>query len=671
MSAPRGATAPLVGWARGESLMVRWIGLALLAACGAAPAPVEEPDAEACGTHDRDADLRLPAPDVSGVRFDVRTPLAGARVRGDGPATTSLGAFRTPDGLRIVATNLACGVEGAHPVLDPASLTEVACLDDLVPGLASLDGAPRGFFDLDGDGVDEVLTGAALWRWDGAAWTRRPFSGLDAGGCTSTVVSPAIGDFDGDGDQDLVTLRGFSALPCAETLETAVALLQGPDGGFAADAARVVDRVTPPGGWWLQGYGVMLVQPAPGAPRWLFAVGDTVGTLANDDLERLCWQHPGLWTEQGGRFEVVDALDADAVLRRGSLDVARLLEALGLDPATSVAELVEALGLDASTATSGEVLAAADAALPDQCINAFFVSDPCVQVTTSTPMGAAVVDLDGDGWLELVATTTKDPLASVVLQVDREHPGLWRDLTEESRIRWPYGGDGPGPLFLPNNKSFGWATVPLDLDGDHDLDLVSANGWDDQWFYGRDTPAPELPGLFPLEVHLNRGPPLAGETLPILQRVTDAVMATAPPISGHAICPADVDGDGRLDLLLGADFDTNGELSLGDGLPATRDGAPSGPQVILNRSDASSFTVSLSRLDGDAWWRIRFASGAEQLQRNVDVLSPAMTCHPVHQVSWRDDPPVSLEVLDRDGVVRWSTDDADALRAGRSWIVPW
>ena len=130
--------------------------------------------------------------------------------------------------------------------------------------------------------------------------------------------------------------------------------------------------------------------------------------------------------------------------------------------------------------------------------------------------GATVADLDGDGALDLVLTAS-EPAGDAASTIN-----AWRGL-----------GDG---LFEPATASWGlvredpaWGAIPLDADGDGDLDLFTPrDGW-----YGPATATLEIRGTSTFSTTAINAPP-CGE---------GASMGASA---------ADLDLDGDLDLLVGS-----------------------------------------------------------------------------------------------------------------------
>jgi hypothetical protein len=134
---------------------------------------------------------------------------------------------------------------------------------------------------------------------------------------------------------------------------------------------------------------------------------------------------------------------------------------------------------------------------------------------TSGPRSVAPADLDGDGDLDLVSANQLSHTLTVFFQTS---PGVF-DTT---------------PLSLGNASVMGAlnSVATADLDGDGDLDLVSANG---DGPFGTD-------GDNSLTVFFQTSPGVF-DTTPL--SIGNASVTSAP----ISVAPADIDGDGDLDLV--------------------------------------------------------------------------------------------------------------------------
>jgi hypothetical protein len=170
------------------------------------------------------------------------------------------------------------------------------------------------------------------------------------------------------------------------------------------------------------------------------------------------------------------------------------------------------------------------------------------QLPTGTPGRAVLVDLDGDGDLDLVGVRSGQN-GSIWTQ---DGHGVFAD--ESSR--------------LPPNNSFSEAVATADVDADGDLDLFVANAFDQNVLLLQ---APD--GSF-----------------------VDATASRLPARFDASQCAAfgDVDGDGDLDLVVGNQF-ADDALLLNDGAGTFTD-APSG---ALPSSSDNTKAVLLVDLDAD------------------------------------------------------------------------
>lgn len=137
-------------------------------------------------------------------------------------------------------------------------------------------------------------------------------------------------------------------------------------------------------------------------------------------------------------------------------------------------------------------------------------------------MGIAVGDADGDRDEDLLVTNfSGEPNAFYVNQ----GRGSFRDLADPSGL----GG--------PSRPLLGWGAAFLDADLDGDLDLFTANG---HVYVQADRPGTGTSWAQPEVLYLNDG----------RGRFEPAPWPEATPAPGRALAVADVDGDGRLDVLV-------------------------------------------------------------------------------------------------------------------------
>ena len=270
---------------------------------------------------------------------------------------------------------------------------------------------------------------------------------------------------------------------------------------------------------------------------------------------------------------------------------------------------------------------------------------PSTQIIEVNGGGLALLDADGDGDLDLFianGATLDAPTAGpgCRLYENRSRDGRieFHDVTTASGIdlhRWAmgaaagdYDGDGHvdlyvtchGPNALLRNRGdgtfedvttfsgtgdTGWGTSAAfaDLDGDLDLDLLVVN------YLRFDPSAPPSTARFKQQQVMAGPNGLTAQHDVLFENLGDGTFRNASIDAGmHAIDPAyglnlvilDLDGDERLDAIIGNDSDENHlYLNEGDGLRFREEGGARGIAVNRDGHAQATMGMAIADVDGD------------------------------------------------------------------------
>ncbi len=226
--------------------------------------------------------------------------------------------------------------------------------------------------------------------------------------------------------------------------------------------------------------------------------------------------------------------------------------------------------------------------------------------------GVALVDVDGDGWLDITASSR---IGEIV---------YWQNLGERAGEHGQFD-DLQEPASLPGVKGFAYSFQWGDLDRDGDLDLVTAS-YDaslEKQIGRRALDASNLNGVF---VYENRN----GRFVP--SRIAAHAQALALQL-------LDVNGDRRLDIVVGNDFDTRDAVFLGH-----RNGVWL-PVEPFNRTTFSTMSFASGDIDNDGQWEL-FAADMHPYSEEPEIMRqwlPVMETMP--PPSPEDGPQVMANVL--------------------------
>lgn len=250
--------------------------------------------------------------------------------------------------------------------------------------------------------------------------------------------------------------------------------------------------------------------------------------------------------------------------------------------------------------------------------------------------GVALVDVDGDGWLDITASSR---IGEIV---------YWRNQGEHAGEQGQFD-DAQEPASLPGVKGFAYSFQWGDLDRDGDLDLVTAS-YDaslEKQIGRRALDASNLNGVY---VYENRD----GQFVP--SRIADHAQALALQL-------LDVNGDRRLDILVGNDFDTRDAVFLG------QHGTTWLPAEPFTRTTFSTMSFASGDIDNDGQWEL-FAADMHPYSEEEEIMQqwlPVMETMPAP--SPEDGPQVMANVLQERHKEIWA-DVADPWQipyTGWSW----
>ena len=249
--------------------------------------------------------------------------------------------------------------------------------------------------------------------------------------------------------------------------------------------------------------------------------------------------------------------------------------------------------------------------------------------------GLALVDVDGDGWLDITATSR----SGIFL--------YWRNRGGENSTTPFTSEQEPGRLQGVNGFAYSQQWGDLDADGDLDLVTASYDASLEKQIGRRALDATDQNGVF---VYINNNGSFAPTRL-------------ASRAQGLALHLQDLNGDRRPDILVGNDFDVRDIAFLGQhngGWLATEPFAT---------TTFSTMSFDSGDIDNDGRWEL-FAADMHPYSEEPEVMSqwlPVMETMP--PPSPEDGPQVMANVLQERQGDAWS-DQAEAWRipfSGWSW----
>ena len=206
---------------------------------------------------------------------------------------------------------------------------------------------------------------------------------------------------------------------------------------------------------------------------------------------------------------------------------------------------------------------------------------------------AAFVDLNNDGWLDIVLTTYQ--AGNYV---------LWNDNGEFSPDRMTTLANRPDAVLA---KALSFA----DVDRDGDLDIAVGN-WSGGWY--RRIPGPEALN----RIIFNEAGTITGE---------NAIELRAMPGETLSILLSDIDLDGDVDLLEGNDFEQPDVFYLGDGTGKFR--RIGNNEGIIPVTTTSTMSMKTADLDNDLIPEIyisQIAGRAEGISKKLKFLPIELIC---------------------------------------------